>query len=50
MLKFEDEVDFWEVLATENQVAIDEGLEPLDKGKYDSGESVQKEIESRFNF
>ena len=35
LLKIEDEVDFWEGLTTEYQAAIDEGLEQLDKGKYE---------------
>lgn len=50
LLKIEDEVDFWEGLTTEDQAAIDEGLEQLDKGKYESRESVRKEIESKFDF
>lgn len=50
LLKIEDEVDFWEGLTTEYQAAIDEGLEQLDKGKYESRESVRKEIESKFDF
>lgn len=50
LLKIEDEVDFWEGLTAEDQAAIDEGLEQLDKGKYESRESVRKEIESKFDF
>lgn len=46
----EGEVDFWDELSLEDQSAIDEGLEQLDKGQYVSHESVREEIKSRFNF
>lgn len=49
---FEQEwdVDFWDSLSLEDQKAIDEGLEQLDKGQYISHESVRDEIKNRFNF
>jgi hypothetical protein len=50
LLNIEDEVDFWEGLSSEDQAAIDEGLEQLDKGLYVSLESVREEIKMRFNF
>ena len=50
LLKIDDDGDFWEELSVEDQVAIDEGLEQLDKGQYVSQESVREEIKKRFNF
>lgn len=50
ILNIEDEVDFWEGLNTDDQAAIVEGLEQLDKGQYVSHRSVQEEIKNRFNF
>lgn len=50
ILNIEDEVDFWEELSPEDQAAIDEGLEQLDKGQYVSHESVREEIKNRFKF
>jgi predicted transcriptional regulator len=50
LLKIEDERDFWEELSNENQAAIDEGLEQLDKGQYVSHSSIREEIKNRFNF
>ena len=45
-----EQTDFWESLSTEDQEAIDEGLQQLDNKKFVSHGSVQKEIKSRFNF
>ncbi|CAD5253913.1 MULTISPECIES: hypothetical protein [unclassified Imperialibacter] len=50
LLKIEDEVDFWDELSAEDQAAINEGLEQLDKGQYVSHQSVREEIKNRFNF
>ncbi|MEX2511543.1 MAG: hypothetical protein WD398_01445 [Cyclobacteriaceae bacterium] len=50
LLKIDDDVDFWEELSAEDQAAIDEGMEQLDKGQYLSQESVREEIKKRFNF
>jgi predicted transcriptional regulator len=50
LLNIEDEVDFWEELSSEDQAAIDQGLDQLDKGHYLSHESVREEIKNRFNF
>ena len=50
ILNIEDEVDFWEELSPEDQAAIDDGLEQLDKGQYVSHESVREEIKNRFKF
>ncbi len=48
---FEQEgIDFWDELSTEDQAAINEGLEQLDKGQYVSHESVKEDIKKRFNF
>lgn len=48
---FEQEgVDFWDELTTEDQAAISEGLEQLDKGQYVSHESVKEDIKNHFNF
>jgi hypothetical protein len=44
----EEEADFWDELSSEDQSAIDEGLEQLNKGQYVSHESVREEIKSRF--
>ena len=49
-MRKEKEVDFWNELSSEDRLAIDEGLEQLDKGEYVSHESVREEIQSRFNF
>lgn len=50
LLNIEDEIDFWEGLSPDDQAAIDQGLEQLDKGQYISHESVREEIKNRFNF
>jgi len=46
----EGETDYWDELSLEDQSAIDEGLEQLDKGQYVAHESVSEEIKNRFNF
>jgi len=46
----EEEIDFWDSLPIEDQVAIEEGIAELDQGKYVSSDSVKKEIKERFNF
>ena len=40
-----DEEDFWNDLSPEDQAAINEGIEQLDKGRYISHESLKLEIE-----
>lgn len=50
LLGIEDDVDFWDELDTDDQAAIDEGLEQLDSGNYVSHQSVREEIKDRFNF
>jgi len=42
----EIKTDLW----IEDQKAIDEGIEQLDKGKFVSLSDLKKEIKSRFNF
>ncbi|WP_252936343.1 hypothetical protein [Roseivirga pacifica] len=49
LLKIDDE-DFWSDLSPEDQAAINEGIEQLDKGQYVSHESLKEEIKNRFNF
>lgn len=49
LLKIDDE-DFWNDLSPEDQAAINEGIEQLDKGQYVSHQSLQEEIKNRFNF
>lgn len=46
----EEGIDFWDDLHAEDQAAINEGIEQLDKGQYVSHESVRKDIKKRFNF
>lgn len=43
-------VDFWDELNAEDQAAIDEGLEQLNKGQHVSHESVREVVKKRFNF
>jgi predicted transcriptional regulator len=50
LLNIEDEVDVWDELSPEDQAAINEGLEQLDKGQYVSHQSVREEIKNRYNF
>lgn len=50
ILEQETGKDFWDELDTEDQKAINKGLEQLDKGQYVSHESVRNEIKNRFNF
>jgi len=50
IFKQEEDIDFWENLAEEDRVAIDEGLNQLDKKQYISHEATKKEIGDRFNF
>ena len=49
LLKIDDE-DFWSDVSPEDQAAINEGIEQLDKGEYVSHKSLQEEIKNRFNF
>ena len=46
----EEGVDFWDELIAEDQAAINEGIEQLDKGQHVSRESVREDIKKRFNF
>lgn len=50
LLNIEDELDFWDQLSPEDQAAIDEGLDQLEKGQSVSQESVRDDIKNRFNF
>ncbi|RZS95226.1 hypothetical protein [Cecembia calidifontis] len=50
LLNIEVDVDFWEELSEDEQKAIEEGLDQLDKGNYVSHQSVRDEIKNRFNF
>lgn len=50
ILDIKDDEDFWDELSVEDQAAIDEGLNQLEKGKYVSHQSVKEEITRRFNF
>ena len=50
ILDIKDDEDFWDELSVEDKVAIDEGLNQLEKGKYVSHQSVKEEITRRFNF
>ena len=49
ILEKEEDVDFWDGLNAEDQSAINEGLDQLDKGQHVTHESVRKEISKRFN-
>ena len=46
----EDETDFWETLSVEDQQAIDEGIQQLERGDSISFEDAEREIKERFNF
>ena len=46
----EDETDFWETLSVEDQQAIDEGIQQLERGESVSREEADKMIRDRFNF
>lgn len=50
LLKIEDPSDFWVDLNADDQEAINEGLEQLDKGQYVSHNTVRDEIKNRFSF
>lgn len=45
----ENELDFWDELSEEDQAAIDDGLDQLDRGEYVSHQSVRDEIRTRLN-
>lgn len=45
----ENEVDFWDELSEEDQSAINEGLDQLDKGEHVSHQSVKDQIKNRLN-
>lgn len=46
----EEGIDFWDELNIEDQAAIEEGIEQLDKGQSVSHESVKENIKKRFKF
>lgn len=46
----EEGIDFWDELNAEDQTAINEGIEQLDKNQYVPHESVREDIKKRFNF
>jgi len=50
ILKIDSEQDFWNELSDKDQKAIYEGLCQLDAGQHVTHQSVQKEIQDRFNF
>ena len=50
LLDIEDEVDVWEELNSDDQAAINEGLNQLNKGQYASHQSVREEVKDRFNW
>lgn len=49
-IKANDEADFWDALNSEDQAAIDEGIQQLDSGQYVSYEAVREGIKRKFNF
>ena len=49
-MKKEREEDFWDMLSSEDQTAINEGIEQLDKGEHVPHQSVREDIKNRFNF
>lgn len=49
-LKKEKEEDWWDTISEDDQAAIDEGLDQLEKGQHVSHKTVQEEIHKRFNF
>jgi predicted transcriptional regulator len=46
----EEGIDFWHELSAEDQAAIKEGMNQLDKGQHVSHDSVREDIKKRFNF
>jgi hypothetical protein len=50
ILNIEDKADFWEEINEEDQVAIDQALEQLDRGNFISRESLNAEIKEKYNF
>ncbi|WP_248602827.1 hypothetical protein [Algoriphagus marincola] len=50
ILNIEDKADFWEEISEEDQVAIDQTLEQLDRGNFISRESLNAEIKEKYNF
>ncbi|WP_439475681.1 hypothetical protein [Algoriphagus formosus] len=50
ILNIEDKADFWEEISEEDQVAIDQALEQLDRGNFISRESLDVEIKEKYNF
>ncbi len=45
-----EEEDFWDELGLEDHLAINEGLEQLDKGKHITHQSVRESLKNQFNF
>jgi hypothetical protein len=50
ILNIEDKADFWEEISEEDQMAIDQALEQLDRGNFISRESLDAEIKEKYNF
>ncbi len=50
ILNIEDKPDFWEEISEEDQVAIDQALEQLDRGNFISRESLDAEVKEKYNF
>ncbi|MDE0560821.1 hypothetical protein OU792_12555 [Algoriphagus sp. NF] len=50
ILNIEDKADFWEEISEEDQVAIDQALEQLDRGNFISRDSLHAEIKEKYNF
>ncbi len=50
ILNIEDKLDFWEEISEEDQLAIDQALEQLDRGNFISRESVDAEVKEKYNF
>jgi len=50
ILEKEKGADFWDELDAEDQAAVNEGLDQVEKGQYVSHESVREDIKKRFNF
>ncbi len=50
ILDIKDDEDFWDELTAEDQAAINEGLDQLEKGNHVSHQSVREEITKRFTF
>jgi hypothetical protein len=50
ILNIEDKADFWEEISEEDQLAIDQALEQLDRGNFLTRESLDAEVKEKYNF